>query len=161
MFILEFFLYHPSLLLQLTVYKLCLLHCCLFWSLIGWDYLALNNLGSLHLWMSRLEALLEPCTALGKCSFQWELGQMSSLSSPVQVIATCFIWSGPTGALHVLQAVSVGMKWGTFLHPVSLNMFYGCSALAVQGFFSGFWLVYCFKNSRSKLSNPCLGESSF
>jgi len=53
--------------------------------------------------MSRLEVLLEPCTALGKCSsFQWEVVQISSLSSPVQVIATWFIWSGPTGALHVL-----------------------------------------------------------
>lgn len=52
--------------------------------------------------MSSLQVLLESCTALGKCSFQWELAQMSTLSSPVKVIATCFIWSGPTGALHVL-----------------------------------------------------------
>lgn len=71
--------------------------------------------------MSRLE--FEPCTALSKCSsFQRELAQTSGLS-PVHVLATCFIWSGPTGALHVLYALSVGMKQETYLHPVSLNMF--------------------------------------
>lgn len=146
------------------IYRFYLLHCCL--SLI------LNRVGLLgfkYPWIITFMNVkirsIELCTALDKyTSFQWELAQMSILSSPVQFFAMCLVWRGPTGALKLLQAIFVGTKWGTFLHQFSLTVFCGCSALAVQSvwfFFLDFdcytyiYTVYC----RSKLSNPCLLNS--
>lgn len=85
--------------------------------------------------------------------------------SNVEFIFSCFDYCNTLylawlyrSTWYALGHSKLGTNWGSSLRAVSLNMFYGCSALAFQGFFSGFWLVHCSKNGRCRLSNPCLLE---
>lgn len=65
---------------------------------------------------------------------------MSSLSSPIQVFAPHLVWSVPTGARGVLQAIPVGTNWGSSLNAVSQYVLWVlsivCSAFLVIFFFS-------------------------
>lgn len=132
------------------------------WSLIEWDYLALNILRSHNLWMLRLEVLLELSTALDKCtSFQWELAQLSILSSRVQVFAIWLVWRGPTEDFNCFRPSLLAQNGELFsiLFPSLCLVGIQLWLFKVGGECSGFWLLYYGKNCRPKLSHLCSLES--
>lgn len=105
--------------------------------------------------------LLELCTTLDKCtSFQWGLVQMSILSSPVQVFAMCLTKHGEALQKHFI-CFFVGQNAERFsiIFPSLCLVGIQLWLFKVRGRDSGFWLFYCAKNCRSKLSNSCLLNS--
>lgn len=144
------------------IYRFYLLHCCL--SLI------LNRVGLLgfkHSWIiTFMNVKIRSIT--------WTL--YSSRQVYFLPVGTCsnvnFIFSCPgfcimLGLERPYRSTSIASghfcwhKMGNFSpsvfpHCVLWLFSFGCSK---WGVFSGFWLLYCVKNCRSKLSNPCLLNS--